>query len=41
MKKQRKKQSSEPTFLNKWLPTLTRIALDVLTHFDKLKDFFN
>ena len=41
MKKQRKKQPSEQTFLSKWLPTFTRFAWDILTHFEKIQDFFN
>lgn len=41
MKKQTKKQESEPNFLSKWLPTIIRIAWDILTHFDKFEDFFN
>ena len=41
MKKQRKKQPSEPTIFSKLVPTLTRIVWEVLTHFDKIQDFFN
>lgn len=41
MKKQRKKQPSEPNFLSKWLPTLTRMVWDVVTHFDKFQDWFS
>ena len=39
MKKRTKKQQPEPNFLSKWLPTLIRIAWDILTNFEKIKHF--
>jgi hypothetical protein len=41
MKKQHKNQPVKPNNFKNWLPILTRIVWDMLTHFEKFKDFFN
>lgn len=41
MKKQHKKHPVKTNNFKNWLPTLTRIVWDLLTHFDTIRDLFN